>query len=140
MGEELQLRAHGADSLPTLIYLPGTHGDWTLVGNFRRALAGRVRFIEATYPRTLTWSVEEYAAAVEKGLADVEISTGWLLGESFSSVVVWEMIRRRRFDVRGVVLAGGFVNHPIRFGVLTAERFAGALPLGLMTSILFGYA
>jgi len=32
MAEELQLRIHGQASLPTLIYLPGLHGDWTLIG------------------------------------------------------------------------------------------------------------
>ena len=70
---------------PTLIYLPGLHGDWTLVSGFRRALAGRVRFVETTYPRTLTWSLEDYAAGIEAGLAERGISRGWLLGESFSS-------------------------------------------------------
>jgi len=53
MAEELQLRIHGEGSLPTLIYLPGLHGDWTLIGGFRQALAGRARFVEVTYPRTL---------------------------------------------------------------------------------------
>ena len=53
MAEELQLRIHGEASLPTLIYLPGLHGDWTLIGGFRHALGGRVRFVEVTYPRTL---------------------------------------------------------------------------------------
>ena len=60
-----QLRIHGDASLPTLIYLPGLHGDWTLVGGFREAVDGRVRFVEMTYPRTLTWSLDDYAAAIE---------------------------------------------------------------------------
>jgi hypothetical protein len=54
MPEELQLRIHGEATLPTLVYLPGLHGDWTLVGGFLRALGGRVRFVEMTYPRSLT--------------------------------------------------------------------------------------
>ena len=36
MDEKLQLRIYGDDSLPTLIYLPGLHGDWTLIGGFRK--------------------------------------------------------------------------------------------------------
>ena len=58
MEEKLQLRVYGDASLPTLIYLPGMHGDWTLIGGFRNAVAGRVRFVEMTYPRTLTWSLD----------------------------------------------------------------------------------
>ena len=69
MNEELQLRIHGDAALPTLIYLPGLHGDWTLVTSFRLALAGRVRFVEFTYPRTLMWSLEDYARAIEAALA-----------------------------------------------------------------------
>ena len=68
MSEQLQLRIHGDDSLPPLIYLPGLHGDWTLVGGLLQALNGKVRFVEITYPRTLDWSLEDYAAAIEAAL------------------------------------------------------------------------
>ena len=37
--EELQTRIHGDASLPPLVYLPGLHGDWTLVTSFRLAMA-----------------------------------------------------------------------------------------------------
>jgi pimeloyl-ACP methyl ester carboxylesterase len=125
---------------PTLIYLPGLHGDWTLVGAFRRALAERVRFVETTYPRTLAWTLEDYAAGVEAGLAERGIRRGWLLGESFSSQVVWPLVARKRFQVEGVILAGGFVRHPMRWGVRLVERMCGAVSLRLLTRILFGYA
>jgi len=140
MVEELQIRVHGTDSLPTLVYLPGLHGDWTLVGRFRNALAGRVRFVEITYPRTLTWSLEDYAAGVEAELARHSITRGWLLAESFSSQVLWPLLARKRFQTEGVVLAGGFVRHPMIWGVRFAEYFCGAISLGLLTRILFGYA
>jgi pimeloyl-ACP methyl ester carboxylesterase len=140
MAEELQTRIHGSDSLPTLVYLPGLHGDWTLVGRFRKALGGRVRFVEVTYPRTLTWSLEDYAAGVETELAQRGIIRGWLLGESFSSQVVWALLSRKRFQAEGVILAGGFVRHPMTWGVRVAEYFCGAVSLGLLTRILFGYA
>jgi pimeloyl-ACP methyl ester carboxylesterase len=140
MSEKLQMRVYGDAALPTLIYLPGMHGDWTLVGSFRRALAGRVRFVEFTYPRTLTWSLDDYAEGVETALAEQGIARGWLLGESFSSQVVWSLVARKQFEIQAVVLAGGFVRHPMRWGVRLAERLCGGISLGLITRILFGYA
>jgi len=140
MTEALEIRVHGHAALPTLVYLPGLHGDWTLIGSFRRALSGRVRFVELTYPRTLTWSLDDYAQGVETALAGQGITRGWLLGESFSSQVVWCLVARNRFQTEGVILAGGFVRHPMRWGVRWAERLGGAIPLRLVTGILFGYA
>ena len=140
MTEKLELRVYGDASLPTLIYLPGLHGDWTLIGSFRRALGGRVRFVETTYPRTLTWSLEDYAEGVEAALAEQGITRGWLLGESFSSQVVWAIVGRERFQIEGLIFAGGFVRHPMRWGVRLAERMSAGIPLSLLTRILFGYA
>ena len=140
MSEKLQMRVYGDAALPTLTYLPGMHGDWTLVASFRRALAGRVRFVEVTYPRTLDWSLEDYAQGVETALAEQGIARGWLLGESFSSQVVWSLVARRQFQIQAIVLAGGFVRHPMLWGVRSAERFCGGVSLGLLARILFGYA
>jgi pimeloyl-ACP methyl ester carboxylesterase len=140
MSEELQIRIHGPDTLPTLVYLPGLHGDWTLISRFRKALAGRVRFVEITYPRTLTWSLEDYATGVETELARHGVTRGWLLAESFSSQVLWPLLARKKFQAQGVILAGGFVRHPINWGVRLAEFLCGAISLGLLTRILFGYA
>jgi pimeloyl-ACP methyl ester carboxylesterase len=140
MSEALQVRVHGDASLPTLVYLPGTHGDWTLVGGFRRALGGRVRFVEITYPRTVRWSLEDYAAETEAGLGDHGILRGWLLGESFGSQVVWTMVARKQFQPEGVILAGGFVRHPMPCGTHLAARICGSTPLWLMRGILLGYA
>ena len=140
MAEQLEMRIYGDAALPTLIYLPGLHGDWTLVGSFRRAVSGRVCFVEMTYPRTLAWSLEDYAEAIETALAERGIVRGWLLGESFGSQVVWPLIARKRFQVEGVILAGGFVRHPMRWGVRLAERLTGGVSLSLLTRILFGYA
>lgn len=140
MPEKLQVRIHGNPALPTLIYLPGLHGDWTLLGGFRKALAGRVRLVEITYPRTVDWSLADYAAGVEDGLRAQGIRRGWLLGESFGSQVVWAIIARRQFQAQGVILAGGFVRHPLRWAARLARRIAGALPLSLLTRIVFAYA
>ncbi len=44
VNEPIQIRIHGDAARPVLVYLPGLHGDWTLVSSFRAAVAGRVRF------------------------------------------------------------------------------------------------
>jgi pimeloyl-ACP methyl ester carboxylesterase len=140
MTEKVELRIHGDASLPTLIYLPGLHGDWTLVGGFRRALGGRVRFVEITYPRTLEWSLDDYAAGIEAALRDRGIDSGWLLGESYGSQIVWPIVARKKFQIQGVILSGGFARHPMRWAVRLAEKICGEMSLTLMTRILFGYA
>lgn len=136
----IEVRVHGTADKPTLIYLPGLHGDWTLIGRFRRALGERVRFVEFTYPRTLTWSLDDYAANVETALASEGIHEGWVLGESFSSQVVWPLLQRNRFRVQGVILAGGFVRHPAIWLVRLAEKITGGISPRLITKVLFGYA
>jgi pimeloyl-ACP methyl ester carboxylesterase len=151
-GEKLRLRIHGDASLPTLIYLPGTHGDWTLVTSFRLALAGRVRFVEFTYPRTLSWSLEEYARAIEAALLAHGITQGWILGESFGSQIVWplaESVNREargakehsaHFTPLGIILAGGFGRHPFKWGVRLAATFCHGVSLRWLTRLLFFYA
>jgi len=120
--ESVQIRIYGSPALPTLIYLPGLHGDWTLIGRFRRALGDRARFVEITYPRTLDWSLNDYGAAVEAALIAQGITAGWILGESFGSQVVWPLLERGNLKVAAVILAGGFVRHPIIWGVRAASR------------------
>ena len=118
MTEDLQIRTYGSPALPTLIYLPGLHGDWTLVGSFRRALKDRVHFVEFTYPRSLTWRISDYSDAIEKALLEQGITHGWLLAESFGSQPAWPLLERNlaadkgTFHVEGLILAGGFVKHP----------------------------
>ncbi len=138
--EQVQVRIHGSDSLPTLVYLPGLHGNWTLIGPLRKALAGRLRFVEITYPPTLTWSLEDYAEGVERSLAAKGVGEGWLLAESFGSQVAWPMLERGRFKPLALILAGGFVRHPARWAARLAERICGHIPFALLTRMLFGYA
>ena len=140
MSEELQLRIHGDASLPTLIYLPGLHGDWTLVGDFRKQLAGKVRFVEFTYPRTLTWSLDDYAIAIENKLAQYAIHRGWLLGESYGSQVLWSLIARKKLSAQGIILAGGFVKHPMPWGVWFAQTTFDKIPSRLLMGLLPSYA
>jgi pimeloyl-ACP methyl ester carboxylesterase len=139
VSDQLQIRVHGDAARPTIVYLPGLHGDWTLIGRFREALGDRARFVEITYPRTLTWSLDDYAAGIESALADNGIDQGWLLAESFGSQVVWPIVARRKFRAQGVILAGGFVQHPIRGILRLAELVGGGICLALLVRIIFGY-
>ena len=140
MTEDLRIRIHGPANLPVLIYLPGLHGDWTLIGGFRRAVRGRVRFVEVTYPRTLTWMLDDYAAGIEAALRSQGIEHGWLLGESFGSQIVWPLLSRKGFEVDGVILAGGFVRHPTPGMARTAARVTAGVPFSLVRCILGPYA
>jgi pimeloyl-ACP methyl ester carboxylesterase len=176
--EQLQIRLHGDATLAALIYLPGIHGDWTLVSSFRAALASRVRFVEFTYPRTLNWTLADYANAVETASLAHGVSRGWVLGESFGSQVAWELcgrgitkarlaqkesprvmgpayppalisrdeVRRvsaaaeHQFQPDGLILAGGFVQHPAKWGVRLARRFCRGVSLTWLSRFLFCYA
>src|SRR5437867_13246174 len=50
--KDLQIRIHGESAHPTLIYLPGLHGDWTLISSFREAIRNLVRLVDITYTST----------------------------------------------------------------------------------------
>src|ERR1043166_6684251 len=141
MTQGVQMRVCGDGSLPTLVYLPGLHGDWTLVSSFRAAVAGRVRFVEFTYPRTTSWSLEDYAREIETMLLAEGIRSGWLLGESFGSQPAWQMVKRFRerqgiefrptfgCQPEGLILAGGFVRPPVIWAVRLAGRVSSAIPM-----------
>lgn len=136
----LRVRIRAADSVPTLIYLPGLHGDWTLNTGFRHAVGQQVRLVEVTYPRTLTWSLEEYAASIEAMLAERGITTGWLLAESFGSQVAWSLLGRGRFCCQGVIFAGGFGKYPMKCGVRLVARLGRGVPLALLRQVCVIYA
>lgn len=140
MQENVRIQIGGAEQDQTLIYLPGLHGDWTLIGGFRKALGDHARFVELAYPDTLSWTLKDHAAAVETALGEAGIRHAWLLGESFSSQVVWAMLQRRQFPVDGVILAGGFVRHPVRWAANLLGRCAGGIPVGLLSTLLLAYA
>lgn len=121
--ERLRLRVYGDPATrPTLIYLPGVQGDWTMVGAFREALGAQICFVEMTYPRSLTWTLEDYAREIESALVEQGIQGGWLLGESFGSQVLWELVKRCPQRWTGLILAGGFVKYPTS-ALLTAARY-----------------
>jgi pimeloyl-ACP methyl ester carboxylesterase len=144
--ERIALRVYGDAALPTLIYLPGLHGDWTLVSSFRAAVKGKARFVEFTYPRTVSWSLEDYARAVIQELKANSIHSGWLLGESFSSQIAWKIIDLTTaepdlgFEGLGLILAGGFARYPILTGVRFVRVVNRMMPASLMRFGLSVYA
>jgi pimeloyl-ACP methyl ester carboxylesterase len=135
-----QIRIHGDAALPTLIYLPGLHGDWSFTDRFRHALGGRVRFVEFAYPATTTWSLEDHAAEIEERLLEHGIDRGSLLAESFGSQVAWPLSRGKRFQTVQIILAGGFVRHPTRWGARLGGRFFHRITLRRLQRLLRVYA
>lgn len=134
-------RVHGYCE-PTLVYLPGLHGDWTLLGAFRQALRGSARLVEFAYPRRTDWSLEDYARFVEDALRSQGLHNVWLLGESFSSQVAWALVRRADSKgalLRGLILVGGFVKHPWPWGVWLAHRASAAVPQWLLSRACNAY-
>jgi pimeloyl-ACP methyl ester carboxylesterase len=153
--ETLQIRIHGDAAKPALIYLPGIHGDWTLVSSFRHRMRPHFRFVEFTYPRTLEWSLDDYAVAVLAALAQQEIREGILLGESFGSQVAWALLARRppaatpprddrdcapSFQALALILAGGFVRYPFMPLVDFAHRVWQGTPAPVVRAFFKGYA
>jgi len=141
--EQIQIRIHGESRQPTLIYLPGLHGDWTLVSSFRTAVNAHLRFVEITYPRTTAWSLGDYADAVTTALAAHEIREGWVIAESFSSQVAWGILQRaaeNRFRMDGLILVGGFVRHPFMAGAHFARFVNKAIPLWALKLFCAVYA
>ena len=141
MSDELHLRIHGDSSRPTLIYLPGAHGDWTLAGPFRTALAGRVRLVEVVYPRTLRWTIHDYGREIAAHLAAHGIRGGWLLGESFGSQVAWKLLEPNatNLSIEGLILAGGFVKYFWKPGPFLFRLMGQCIPMWLHTRTLRKY-
>lgn len=131
----VSIRVHDGAG-PTVIYLPGLHGDWGLIGAFRRALGARVRFVEFAYAKEDV-SMERLAELVHAELKANSVDAGWILGQSFGSQVGWALIARG-FKADGVVLAGGFVKHPWPWG---ARLFRALLsvPSGIINPAYRGY-
>jgi len=109
-----------------------------------------VRFVEFTYPRSLTTAAADYAAWVKEALAAQGITQGWLLGESFGSQVAWALLDQAdrtdprdptdtKFTVEGLVLVGGFVKHPWPWGARLLRWQATHTPAWLLRAALRGY-
>jgi len=135
-----EIRIHGAAHLPTVLYLPGLHGDWTLLHRFRECLCGRARLVEVIYPRWFTGTLSEQAVSLREALLKRGVDQVWILAESFGSQLAWALLDpghpEPRFRVDGLVLAGGFVRHPWVGGVRLTQGICGRIPMRLARGIL----
>ena len=137
-------RVRGGIGLPTVIYLPGAHGDATLAGAFGTALGDRVRWVEIDYPRSTSIGLPEIARSVLAALDARGVRDGWLVAESFGSQVAWEIIARvgrgeSGFRLDGLFLAGGFVRYPWRWLVGSARAASANLPSRGVALLLGGF-
>src|ERR1043166_1184738 len=147
MWDQIQIRVSGRAEAPTLIYFPGLHGDWTLIRSFKIALGDNVRFVEITYPRTTSWTLAQYAEGVLTALAGAGVAGGWLLLESFGLQIGWELLRQvsaspqgTSFSSTGVVIAGGFVRHPVLWMVPMVRMINKTMPMWLIRLCCRAYA
>jgi pimeloyl-ACP methyl ester carboxylesterase len=144
--EPLLIRVHGDRSNPCLVYLPGIHGDWTLIASFRSLISAHFYFVEFTYPRTLAWTLPDYAQAVLSALNENGITQCWFLPESFGSQVGWAIIQdlldhpTPALRINGLILAGGFVKYPSTLLVRMVETAMRLIPAPLWKLVFWLYA
>lgn len=149
----LTVRRYYLPGEPLLVYLPGIHGDWTLVPAFRCSVCPPLGFVELAYPDRVDWTMADYASAVELALARLQIRRCWLLAESFGSLVAWGLLERLQpqdgagpdasrltCSVQGLILAGGFVRHPCPLGARALAALGRRLPDSVHRTLLRGYA
>jgi hypothetical protein len=68
-------------------------------------------------------------------IGGARVTCCWILGESFSSQVAWELLAQQAllgsakgFACEGLILVGGFVRHPWPWGVRWAHRASCRVP------------
>ena len=115
MLDQLQGMVHqesGERDGPPAIFLPGVHGDWTLLKRARPILADKLRLIEITYPRAGSWNLGEFSRALEDLMDVLELDSAHLIAESFGSLIGWQFGLECPSRVRSMVLVGGFCQPP----------------------------
>lgn len=119
---------------PTLIYLPGLHGESSLFSGLHDAASGALQVEKIDYPRAGCQGVSELGEHVLQTLVRRGIRRGWVLAESFGSLVIWELVERifqstaHEFQVEGIILAGGFIRHPRPRMVARLRTLVGWVP------------
>ncbi|MGC8742870.1 MAG: alpha/beta fold hydrolase [Verrucomicrobiia bacterium] len=140
MEDDVKIFINDPDKSPTLVYLPGIHGDASLVREFKKYVAGKLRFIEIEYGRNPDWEIQNYADRIEAALKRCGVDECYLLAESFGSQVMWAIMSKpRSFKVKGIILAGGFVRHPFISGVKIAKAVTKILSLRMIELYLRSY-
>ena len=83
--------------------------------------------------------MEDHADAILGALRTHGIHEGWILGESFGSVLGWALIEKG-FAAQGVILAGGFVRYPFMPMVQLANCINRAVPKWVLKAFCQFYA
>jgi hypothetical protein len=124
--ERVSVEITGSGDGPPWVIVPGMHGDRSLHGEFRELCGRRAVVVSLAYPRTIRWSLDDYAVGCIAALGERGIRSGWLVAESFGSQVAWAMAAASRpgagFEILGLVLAGGFVNYPYKRNLALGRR------------------
>jgi len=125
-------RMHGDPQGHVLVYLPGLHGDFTLIRSFREHMVSSTAFVEFAYPLDGNPSLNELADSIHDALERLGVGDVTLLAESFGSQVAWAMIARPREAIRyrRLILSGGFVQYPWMGGVHLARGMVTTLGPG----------
>lgn len=100
--------AEGPVTGAPVIYLPGSHGDPSLIGEARRILRRDVRLLAVTYPRAESWTLEDYSDALEDLMGVLDVDSAHLIGESFGGLIGWEFGLTLPRRIRSLLLVGGF--------------------------------
>ena len=97
---------------PTLVLLPGTHGNGLLFGPLVQALRGwKVLVLE--YPEDSGWGLNGYVDWLDAQLKKERKTI--LVAESFGSLVAVRYAAKRPKTLVGLVTLGGFVRSPKRW-------------------------
>lgn len=98
----------------------------------RLELKDKVRWVDIAYPELKSQDIRDYARAVLAALEESGIKKGWVLAESFGSQVAWELVRHGKgaIDIEGIILAGGFIRHPLPWGARLLKKLSYAFPRG----------
>ena len=135
----LLFQATGPRHAMPVLYLPGVHGDWTPQAAAGRHFRRSFYLIETAYPRVETWSIDDYAQAVDDLLDRLGIESAHVVGESFGSLVGWQFGVRRPDRIRSFTLLGGFTRPPRMRIAAAAAATLKSLPTHVLESAIDSY-
>lgn len=116
-------RVSGPEDAPAAVYLPGVHGDWTPNEGARAVLGAGIRLIEVAYPRMAEWQLHDFARSLGEVLDTLGVGSVHLIGESFGSLIGWEVGLNHPHRVRSLLLVGGFAQPPA-YGLASSAKWA----------------
>lgn len=103
----------GPAPAPTIVYVPGLQGDWTLNWQIRPLLNRSNYLVELGYPHaSARWTLNDYVARLLEVFDRLELSSAHLLAESFGSLPAQLFCLRYPERVNTLILAGGVSSSP----------------------------